>query len=103
MIWLMSGDTLYLQDELQDPNILTFDEPSSERGPSFRVSLRHVRVVRPLPEQESEYLHIQNILVREILDNMGLTQLGRAYFNPRDKSDVPKLDIEIWPGKVSTT
>lgn len=51
-----------------------------------------------------------NILVRQILDNMGLNQLGRAYFNPREKKEVHNLNIEgtlifartlqlpVWPG-----
>jgi hypothetical protein len=93
-LWVISGETLYLQEDIGEQK--DFNEPESERGPPFQLKLRYARKIGP--ESEIEYLQVQNILLRQVLDNMGLDQLGRAYFNHNEKRDVRKLDIEIWPG-----
>jgi hypothetical protein len=62
------------------------------------LTLRHARKIGP--EAEIEYLQVQNILLRQILDNMGLDQLGRAYFNHNEKRDVRKLAVRKFGSSV---
>lgn len=59
------------------------------------LTIRHVRV---LEYGDAQYTQLFNILIRQTLRALDLKLLGRNYFDPAAKEDIPQYRLEVWPG-----
>lgn len=63
-MWIMSGETLYLQQDLGKDRYI-IHVPSDSGEPPFDVILKHARTITR--DSDAEFLQVQNILVRQVL------------------------------------
>ncbi|CAO4361477.1 unnamed protein product [Caenorhabditis nigoni] len=90
---VFDGMILYLTQEWQQNQEIEVPHPNT--GDLIRVIFKQTN--RFLLDN-AQTINIFNTIVRRCFDEMGLTQLGRHYFNSRDARNVREYNMSILPG-----
>jgi len=80
----------------RDPYTIDAADPSTRS--KIRVS---ILLTNEIPPTSASCLQLYNIMLREILTQIDLFQVGRHYYNPNTPAIVSKHKLEIWPGYVT--
>ncbi|XP_063601294.1 piwi-like protein Siwi [Penaeus indicus] len=96
--YIFDGNQLYIARLLpQDPLELTSKRPDT--GNPYLVK---IRFIKEIPASDTLFLQIFSILLRRCYEYLGLTQVGRNYYNSHEEVQNQKYRVAIWPGNVSS-
>ena len=93
----MFDGTLYFTDTklAQDPLVLL----STLRDGPVTVTMRLVEEMLPT---DYHYMQFFNIVLRRVMDGLGLKLVRRDYFDPGAARELKQFKLEVWPGYVTT-
>lgn len=61
-----------------------------------------MRFASDLMRGDYQYLQLFNLIVRKCLENLDFKLVGRNYYDPKAKLEVPDYKLEIWPGFITS-
>ena len=94
---MFDGTLMFVVDRLDtDPMVL---ESSTREGKVVKITLRLVEELRPT---DFHYMQFFNIVLRKVMEGLGLVQVRRDFFDPAAKRDLKQYKLEVWPGYVTT-
>ncbi|XP_072938555.1 piwi-like protein Siwi [Epargyreus clarus] len=95
--YLFDGTVLYTVKRLHpDPMELYSDRNDGER---FRIMIKLTCDVCP---GDYHYIQVFNIIIRKCFNLLQLQLVGRDFFDPSAKVDIPEYKLQIWPGYKTT-
>ncbi|ODN00102.1 Protein piwi [Orchesella cincta] len=65
----------------------------------FVINLKKVAEIRPT---DTMFLQVYNLIIRNTMPLLGLELVGRHYFDPARKMDIPTRKLEVWPGYMTS-
>ncbi|XP_013147674.1 PREDICTED: protein aubergine-like [Papilio polytes] len=65
----------------------------------MRIMIKLTTAVSP---GDYHYLQVFNIIIRKCFHLLQLNLVGRDFFNPEAKIDIPEYNLQIWPGYKTT-
>ncbi|KAL0880899.1 hypothetical protein ABMA27_002071 [Loxostege sticticalis] len=96
--YLFDGTVLYTVKRLHpDPMELYSDRKTD--GQRMRILIKLVHDVSP---GDYHYIQIFNIIIRKCFSLLDLQLVGRDFFDPQAKVDIPEHKLQIWPGYKTT-
>ncbi|XP_028164126.1 piwi-like protein Siwi [Ostrinia furnacalis] len=96
--YLFDGTVLYTVKRLHpDPMELYSDRKTD--GQRMRVLIKLVHDVSP---GDYHYIQVFNIIIRKCFSLLDLQLVGRDFFDPQAKVDIPEHKLQIWPGYKTT-
>ncbi|XP_066986204.1 piwi-like protein Siwi isoform X2 [Macrobrachium rosenbergii] len=96
--YIFDGNQLYTSYKIQDdPLELASKRP--EDGSPYTVK---IRFIKEIPSSDTQFLQIFSILIRRCYEYLGLTQIGRHYFDSKAEIQNQKYRLAIWPGYISS-
>jgi len=94
---MFDGTLAFMVDRMdQDPMVL---ESTNRDGTVVRITLRLVEELTP---NDFHYMQFFNIVLRKVMEGLGLTQIRRDFFDPKAKKELKQYKLEVWPGYVTT-
>ena len=94
---MFDGTLMFVVDRLDaDPVVL---ESPTREGKVVKVTLR---LVEELVPTDFHYMQFFNIVLRKVMEGLGLVQVRRDFFDPAAKRDFKQYKLEVWPGYVTT-
>lgn len=84
------GDTLYLPIKMSDSRIET-EHPSDGSPVTIIITYK-----KKLPPRDC--VRMYNVIFNNIAKVLGLSRLGRQFFNHRAAIEIPQHKLEVWPG-----
>ncbi|XP_041985328.1 piwi-like protein Siwi [Aricia agestis] len=95
--YLFDGAVLYTVNKLHpDPLELYSDRRDGER---MRIMIKLTCAVSP---GDYHYIQIFNIIIRKCFSLLQLQLMGRDFFDPVAKIDIPEFKLQVWPGYKTT-
>nr|XP_018904509.1 PREDICTED: protein piwi-like [Bemisia tabaci]XP_018904510.1 PREDICTED: protein piwi-like [Bemisia tabaci]XP_018904511.1 PREDICTED: protein piwi-like [Bemisia tabaci] len=96
--FLFDGNSLFLsvklpQDTMEFVAVRSYDEAQ------FQVTIQFTNDLQP---SDYHYLQVFGILVRKCLGSLNLQLIGRNYFDKVAKSDIPRFNLSLWPGYITS-
>ncbi|XP_026764636.1 piwi-like protein Siwi [Galleria mellonella] len=96
--YLFDGTVLYTVRKLHpDPMELYSDRKTD--GERMRILIKLTCAVSP---GDYHYIQIFNIIIRKCYNLLQLQLVGRDFFDPLAKIDIPEHKLQIWPGYKTT-
>ncbi|KAJ2950021.1 hypothetical protein O0L34_g11358 [Tuta absoluta] len=96
--YLFDGAILYTVKRLHpDPMELYSDRKHD--GERMRILIKLTCDVSP---GDYHYIQVFNIIIRKCFNLLNLQLVGRDYFDPIAKVDIPEHKLQIWPGYKTT-
>ncbi|XP_052219954.1 piwi-like protein 1 [Dreissena polymorpha] len=92
------GMTLYLPHRLQN----TVTEVVSERKTDGTVVQVIIKLTNELPPNSPQCIQVYNIIFRRVLAMIEMKQIGRNYYNPAQKVDIPQHKLTVMPGFITS-
>ena len=77
-------------------------EFASKREEDNSVYQIKLKFIKELDGLDSQYLQIMNIILRRCQEYLGLTLLGRNYYDSRAETEYQRYRIKIWPGYTTS-
>lgn len=99
-VFLFDGTMMFNMNRLSPDNSvpMTFTVQSRE-GANYTVTIKFVgEIVR----SDFQFIHICNIIMRQCMDGLKMTLLGRNYFDSEARQILPDWKLEVWPGYVTS-
>jgi len=90
---VFDGMSLFLPRKLAEPVVERCVE--TRDGSSIKVKITHTNEV---PVNSPQVVQLMGILFRRQLRHLNMQLVGRHYFNPSRKIDVPAHKMVVWPG-----
>ncbi|XP_037115295.1 piwi-like protein 1 [Syngnathus acus] len=87
------GAVLFLPQRLDDK--VTALHSRTRNGEDVQIT---VTLTNELPPTSPVCLQLYNIIFRRILRILGMQQVGRNYYNPKDPLNISQHRLTIWPG-----
>lgn len=78
---------------------LTLTSTSDSDQQIVTITVKLVGTVDPC---DYHYVAFFNILLRSCMEELGLSQLGRNYYDGKDKKELPRHKLEVWPGYITS-
>ncbi|XP_015904269.2 piwi-like protein Ago3 [Parasteatoda tepidariorum] len=89
------GSKLYLPLRLDmSPMVVDVNMPTDN-------SLVNVSIKLIKKSSFCDCLHLYNLIFKQVMRILKMTQVGRNYFNPKGGIPIPQHRLEIWPGYVT--
>ncbi|CAH0581309.1 unnamed protein product [Chrysodeixis includens] len=96
--YLFDGTVLYTVKRLHpDPLELYSDRKTDNER--MRIMIKLTCAVSP---GDYHYIQVFNIIIRKCFNLLNLQLMGRDYFDPAAKVDIPEYRLQIWPGYKTT-
>ncbi|XP_065166843.1 piwi-like protein Siwi [Atheta coriaria] len=96
---LFDGTVLYTPFRINpDPKEIVVD---SLTNPDEKVRIT-IRMVGELHKSSYQYLQVYNLIMRKCMSHLKLQLIRRDYFDPANKIVVASLNLELWPGIVTS-
>ncbi|CAH0406951.1 unnamed protein product [Chilo suppressalis] len=96
--YLFDGTVLYTVKRLHPDPMELYSE---RRTDSERMRLM-IKLVHDVSPGDYHYIQIFNIIIRKCFNLLQLQLVGRDFFDPEAKVDVPDHRLQIWPGYKTT-
>ncbi|XP_030029276.2 piwi-like protein Siwi [Manduca sexta] len=96
--YLFDGTVLYTVKRLH-PDPLELYSDRKNDGERMRILIKLTCDVSP---GDYHYIQIFNIIIRKCFYLLQLQLMGRDYFDPAAKIDIPEYKLQIWPGYKTT-
>ena len=94
---MFDGTLMFVVDRLDsDPTVLN---TTTREGQVVKITLRLVEELKPT---DFHYMQFFNIVLRKVMDGLGLVQVRRDFFDPAAKKDLKQYKLEVWPGYVTS-
>lgn len=95
---IFDGAQMFLAHKLpRDPMELASRRP--DNGSPYTV---RIKFIREIPPSDTQFLQIFSILLRRCYEYLGLTQIGKHYYDAKREVQHPKHQVAVWPGQVSS-
>ena len=94
---VFDGTLVFVVDRL-DKDVMVFNSTTRE-GEVVKITLRLVEELKPT---DFHYMQFFNIVLRKVMEGLGLVQVRRDFFDPAAKRDLKQYKLEVWPGYVTT-
>lgn len=91
------GMTMFLPKKLPDQE--TVRTVTTRTGNDITVKVTYTNLV---PQNSPSVVQLMNILFKKQLKKISMQLIGRNYFNPSKKIDIPAHKMQVWPG-ISTS
>lgn len=89
------GAILYLPIQLeQKVTLLTSIRPTDQAEVTVKVQL--VKTLEP-----SSCTHLYNVIFKRIMRILQMQQVGRHYYQPKLRIQIPQHRLEVWPGYIT--
>ncbi|XP_069157940.1 piwi-like protein Siwi [Procambarus clarkii] len=96
--YVFDGNQLYLARKLPlNPMELASKRPDNQEP--YTVTIRFLKEIPPC---DTQFLQIFSILLRRCYEHLGMTQVGRHFYQSREEVQNHKYRVAIWPGQVSS-
>ncbi|KAL4715482.1 hypothetical protein ACJJTC_009108 [Scirpophaga incertulas] len=95
--YIFDGQVLYTVNRLHPDPIELYSERRD--GEKMRLIVKLVHAVSP---GDYHYIQIFNLIIRKCFSLLRLQLVGRDYFDPQAKIDIPDYKLQIWPGYKTT-
>ncbi|KAF9809749.1 hypothetical protein SFRURICE_000230 [Spodoptera frugiperda] len=96
--YLFDGTVLYTVKRLRPDPLELFSIRSNDEQ-RMRILIKLTCDVAP---GDYHYIQIFNIIIRKCFQILKLQLMGRDYFDPLAKIDIPEYRLQIWPGYKTT-
>ncbi|CAB3247796.1 unnamed protein product [Arctia plantaginis] len=96
--YLFDGMVLYTTKRLH-PNPMELYSDRTSDGARMQIMIKLTCDVSP---GDYHYIQVFNIIIRKCFNILRLQLMGRDYFDPIAKIDVPEFKLQIWPGYKTT-
>ncbi|CAG9785688.1 unnamed protein product [Diatraea saccharalis] len=96
--YLFDGTVLYTVKRLHPDPMELYSERKTD-GERMRLIVKLVHDVSP---GDYHYIQIFNIIIRKCFNLLQLQLVGRDFFDPEAKVDIPDYKLQIWPGYKTT-
>ncbi|XP_063893516.1 piwi-like protein Siwi isoform X1 [Helicoverpa armigera] len=96
--YLFDGAVLYTVKRLHPDPLELYSDRKTD-GERMRILIKLTCDVSP---GDYHYIQIFNIIIRKCFQLLNLQLMGRDYFDPVAKIDVPEYRLQIWPGYKTT-
>ncbi|CAK1545910.1 unnamed protein product [Leptosia nina] len=96
--YLFDGTALYTVNRLSENPLELYSERKSD-GEKVRIMIKLICAVSP---GDYHYIQIFNIIIRKCFYLLNLQLMGRDFFDPVAKVDIPEYKLQIWPGYKTT-
>ncbi|KDR24113.1 Protein piwi, partial [Zootermopsis nevadensis] len=96
--YIFDGTMMFTSHRLNPDPMELFSTRESDKTP-IRIT---VRLVGDLTEGDYHYIQFFNILMRKALGYLQLQLVGRNFFDALAKIVVPKYNLELWPGYLTS-
>ncbi|XP_013179609.1 PREDICTED: protein aubergine-like [Papilio xuthus] len=96
--YIFDGTVLYTMKRLHPEPMELYSDRKSD-GARMRIMIKLTCAVSP---GDYHYLQIFNLIIRKCFRLIQLQLVGRDYFNPAAKVDIPEHNLQIWPGYKTT-
>ncbi|XP_068223736.1 piwi-like protein Siwi [Palaemon carinicauda] len=96
--YIFDGNQLYTSYKLQH-NPLELASKRPDNGFPYTVK---IRFIKEIPSSDTQFLQIFSILIRRCYEYLGLTQIGRHYFDSKAEIQNQKYRLAVWPGHISS-
>lgn len=94
--YLFDGTVLYTVKKIEAQEFYSDRDSDGER---MRILIKLVCDVTP---GDYAYIQIFNIIMRKCFHLLDLQLMGRDYFDPIAKVDIPEFKLQVWPGYKTT-
>lgn len=74
----------------------------SKRNVDDQIVIITVTFVSVVKAGDYSYIQVYNLLLRNCMRHLNLQLIGRNFYDPAAKIDIPKHRLQIWPGYEST-
>lgn len=61
-----------------------------------------ITLTNELPPKSPICLQVYNIIFRKVLSMIGMEQVGRHYYNPKNPATIPQHHLMLWPGFITS-
>ncbi|XP_063362987.1 piwi-like protein Siwi [Cydia amplana] len=96
--YIFDGCVLYTVKKLH-PNPMELYSDRKTDGQRMRLLIKLTQDVAP---GDYHYLQIFNLIIRKCFYKLNLQLMGRDFFDPDAKVDIPEYKLQIWPGYKTT-
>ncbi|XP_045534719.1 piwi-like protein Siwi [Papilio machaon] len=96
--YLFDGTALYTIKRLHPEPLELYSDRKTD-GERMRIMIKLTCAVSP---GDYHYLQIFNLIIRKCFRLLQLQLVGRDFFNPEAKVDIPEHNLQIWPGYKTT-
>ncbi|CAG4918650.1 unnamed protein product [Colias eurytheme] len=96
--YLFDGTSMYTAKKLPQDNMEFYSERKND-GEKIRILVKLICAVSP---GDYHYIQIFNLTIRKCFYLMNLQLMGRDFFDPDAKVDIPEYKLQIWPGYKTT-
>jgi len=99
-VFIFDGTVLFSTKKLPDKVTQLQTTRNHSKGDEDAKVTITVTLTNELPEFSNISLQLYNIIFRWVMNKIGLTQVGRNYYNPKMKTviDCNRVSFEMWPG-----
>lgn len=96
--YIFDGAQMFLSHKLiRDPTELASRRP--DNGLPYTLK---IKFIREIPPSDTQFLQIFSILLRRCYEYLGLTKIGKHYYDAKREIQNPKHQVAIWPGQISS-
>lgn len=96
-VFIFDGTVLFSTKKL--PDKVTVLKANRRNDENTEITIT-VTLTNELPVDSNISLQLYNIIFRWLMTKIGLTQVGRNYYDPKAKTHIPcgRTSFEMWPG-----
>ncbi|XP_065335975.1 piwi-like protein Siwi [Cloeon dipterum] len=95
--FLFDGTSLFTNIQYQSDPLVLFAQNSNKEN--VQILLKRTA---QLDNTSSNYNQLLNIIANKCLQLMGLTRLGRNYYDPQARVLIHEFGLELWPGYITS-
>lgn len=103
--YLFDGTMCYTVERLfpvsQKDRTLTSSWEDREAGKNVIVIIT-LRLTGQVYATDNDYIHFFNMIKQQAIEQLGLKQMKRDYFDPKAATRVDQWQLEVWPGYITT-
>jgi aubergine-like protein len=90
---VFDGMTMWLPLRLKDASVSK--NVTTRQGNDVTVTISFTNII---PENSPNLVHLMNRVFRSQLKALNMHLIGRNYYNPEQKIDIPAHKLQVWPG-----
>ncbi|XP_022814819.1 piwi-like protein Siwi isoform X1 [Spodoptera litura] len=95
---VFDGSVIYSMTRLHPDPIQFYSDRKSDK----QKMVITVKLIGDVAPGDYHYIQIFNLILRKCFSAMRLQLMGRDYFDPTAKIDIPEFRLQIWPGYKTT-
>ncbi|XP_050528638.1 piwi-like protein Siwi [Daktulosphaira vitifoliae] len=92
--YIFDGSTLYTSAKL-DPDAFELTSTRTSDEQKFIIKVKFTNALQP---GDHVYIQVFNILLRSCIQHLGLTLIGRNFYDSKEKTDFRQYNLQLWPG-----